>query len=190
MFDKVSTEIELIDHLRIRYQVWANGIDSLSGILTGFSLARNFDMKNSFLPEFQLYLSKKFDYNPSAIAWLDIIKQQAGEKEYEISKFLELLDDFRNIDINELGKVGLTWEQRNFDFKRRLKSLNVDYPELPLKPPHQLLAVKIPNVNVHAFFYDGQENKYYEQCFKNFETLKHWAKECFAINEIDWGNKL
>jgi len=183
-FQSSSNDFELLDKIRVRYQMYAGDIRSLNGVLLGFSLAKKHYEMN--IPEFGKYLTDLKKVNSYAISWMDIVSSEARNKEYEIPIFYKYLDDFRKIKHETLGSIDLTWDQRDHDFKRSLSVMNIDYPSLPLKPPHKLVAVKIPGVKVHAFFYDENNSKYYEQCLGDFNRLKTWAKECFQIDEVQW----
>jgi hypothetical protein len=183
-FTSANNDFELLDRIRVRYQVFANDIKSLSGILLGFSLAKE-DYKSEIL-DFSKYLTDLKNVNPYAMSWMDIISKEAKNSEYEIPIFFKYLDDYRQTDLEVLGTVELSWEQRDFDFRRRIEKVNIDFPELPLKAPHKLEALKIPGVKVHAFFYNENGEKYYEQCLRDFDSLKEWAKDCFGIGEQQW----
>jgi hypothetical protein len=183
-FDKAKSDFELLDKLRVRYQMFATDIHSLSGILLGYRLAKSEEYESN-IQEFGEYLSKKNSVNPHAVSWMAQISEEAKNPEYEIPIFFENLDGYRDIEYEELGEVELSWDQRDFDFRRRLEVVNLEYPEIPLKPPHKLQAVRIPNVKVHAFFIDECGKRYYEQCLGDMEHLKKWASECFNIN--NWG---
>jgi hypothetical protein len=49
-----------------------------------------------------------------------------------------------------------------------------------------LKAVGIPGVRIHAFFFDENGFKYYEQCLGDMERLKKWAADCFNISSEEW----
>ena len=164
--------------------MYANDIDSLSGVLVGYSLAK--EDYNQNIGKFSNYLTDLKGLNPYAVSWTTVISSEAEKTEYEIPVFYQYLDEFRGIRHEVLGEVELSWEQRDFDFRRKVEVVNIDYPELPLKAPHKLQAVKIPGAKVHAFYYDEKGFKYYEQCLKDFSNLKKWARECFNINEHMW----
>jgi hypothetical protein len=183
-FKKAVSDFELLDIIRLRYQMFANDIKSLSGILCGYGLAKEAYEHN--IMEFSKYLTESRDENQHAVSWGMIIEREASKPEYEIPIFFTYLDEYRKIEYDILGEVELTWEQRDFDFRRLLKIVNIDYPELPIKAPHKLKAVKSPQGEVHAFYYDENELKYYEQCLREYPRLKKWARECFDINEKQW----
>lgn len=183
-FRVAKSDFELLDLIRLRYQMFANDIRSLCGILTGYSLAKENYEQN--IREFSQYLTDLKNVNPYAESWDMVISKEAEMTEYEIPVFYKYLDEYRKINHEVLGDVELSWEQRKFDFRRQVEKVNIDFPTLPLSAPHRLEAVKIPGVKMHAFYYDGNGNKYYEQCFKDFVYLKRWAKECFNINEQQW----
>ena len=184
-FEKAKSDFELLDKLRVRYQMYATNIQALSGVLLGYRLAKPNDYEES-IQEFSAYLSKENSVNPHAVSWMAQISDQAENLEYEIPIFYEHLDEYRQIKYEDLGEVVLSWEQRNYDFRRRLEIINMEYPEIPLKPPYKLRAVRIPNIKVHAFFIDENGKKYYELCLGDFPRLKKWAKDCFNINEEKW----
>lgn len=177
-------DFELLDLIRLRYQMYANDIDSLNGILVGYGLAKE-DYKQH-IGDFSKYLTDMKGMNPYAVSWTTVIVNEAEKTEYEIPVFYQYLDEFRNIRHEILGEVELSWEQRHFDFRRKFEQVNIDFPDLPLKAPNKLQAVKIPGVKTHAFHYDEKGHKYYEQCFKDFTHLKKWARESFNINEHMW----
>lgn len=184
-FDKAKSDFDLLDKLRVRYQMYATDIQALSGVLLGYSLAKSDDYEKN-IQEFSAYLSKKNSVNPSAVSWMAQISDEAKNSEYEIPIFYAHLDEYRHIKYEDLGEVVLSWEQRNYDFRRRLEIISMEYPEMPLKPPYKLRAVRIPNVKVHAFFIDEYGKKYYELCVGDFTRLKKWAKDCFNIHENKW----
>lgn len=183
-FRGAKSDFELLDLIRLRYQMFANHIRSLCGILTGYSLAKENYEQN--IREFSQYLTKLKNVNPHAVSWDMVISKEVEVTEYEIPVFYEYLDEYRKINHEVLGVVGLSLEQRVFDFYRQVEKVNIDFPALPISAPHKLKAVKIPGVKVHAFYYDENGSKYYEQCFRDFSYLKRWAKECFNINEQQW----
>jgi len=183
-FKDATSDFELLDLIRIRYQMFANNIQSLRGILTGYGLAR--DDYEQIICGFSEYLTDLKKVNPFAVSWDMIISNEAGNTEYEIPLFYKYLDEYRNINHEPLGEIELSWEQRNFYFRRCIEKISVDNPELPLKAPHRLIAVKIPGVKVHAFYYDEGGNKYYEQCLMDFARLKKWVSNCFNINQEQW----
>jgi hypothetical protein len=164
--------------------MYANDIKSLSGILLGYSLAKKNYINN--ISEFGKYLTDLKEVNPYAVSWMEIITKEAEYPDYEIPIFFQYLDEYRQIKYRSLGAVELTWEQRDYDFRRIIEKVNIDYPELPLKAPHKLEALEIPGVKIHAFYYDKNGYKYYEQCLGDFSRLKKWAKDCFNIDESQW----
>ncbi|WP_431685718.1 hypothetical protein [Hahella sp. NBU794] len=186
-FHEAKTALELLDLIRHRYQMFANDIDTLNGILVGYSMARKEFGWYDFAGEFRRFLMEKYslpeDY---PFSWVTIIKEQIVNCEYQVPVFFECLDAHRKLEIQLLGEATLTQNQRYFDFKRMLRHTSVDYPKLPLKPPHVLKAVKIPEVKVHAFFYDEKGCKYYEQAFSDFEHVLAWGEQCFDIPEGQW----
>ena len=176
--------LEHLDHIRQRYQIFANDIYTLTGFLIGYGLVNYRD--DSFLTDFQSYISKKNKVSLN-VPFQHQISLEAGNKEYEVPIFFTYLDEFRGIEYECLGATQLSYEQKCFDFQRRIKDLNLEYPKLPIEPPHKLKIVKIPNVKVHAFYYDKNDRKYYEQCFIDFEEAQKWAKFCFNIDRKQWG---
>lgn len=191
-FHNAVSDFELLDKIRVRHQMFANNLSMLHGVLVGYHLAKNKEAEDSFKPnisDFHQYLSKQNQVNATAVSWVEQITNEVEYEEYEISKFFEYLDAFREIQYESLGEAILSFEQRDFDFRRRLKGCNIDDAKhLPLHPipPHTLKAVKIPNVKVHAFFYDENGNKYNEQCLGDMDQLINWAKECFDIHPSQW----
>ena len=185
IFHKAKSDFELLDMLRVRYQMFAEDIQSLNGILLGYSLARP-DGYESNIQDFSANLSKMNGVNPHAVSWMEQISNEARHPEYEIPVLFTHLDQYRSVKYDELGEVELTWEQRDFDFRRRLEKINVDYMELPLKQPHVLKAIRIPGAKVHAFFFDENNFKYYEQCLGDMERLEKWATDCFNIGPTQW----
>ncbi len=179
-----KSDFELLDIVRRRYQMYVRNITELRGFITGYGLAK-IDYESN-LPDFSKYLTDLKKVNPYAVSWDSLIAEEAGEQDYEIPLFFTYLDEFRNIQAEVLCEVDLTWDHREFDFRRMLKNTNIDYPSLPIKAPHILKAVKIPGVSVHAFYFDETGFKYYEQCLRDLDYLKSWAKECFNINEEEW----
>ncbi len=183
-FNSAANDFEFLDRIRLRYQMFANDIKSLSGMLCGYALAKE-NYENN-IRKFSEYLTDSKGENPHAVSWETIIEREAQKPEYEIPIFFTYLDNYRRITYDELGVIELSWEQRNFDFRRLLRIINIDYPELPIKAPHILKAVKSPFVEVHAFYFDENKFKYYEQCLRDYPRLKKWARECFNINEQQW----
>ncbi len=183
-FHNAKSDFELLDLIRMRYQMYAGDLRTLAGILLGFSMAKSEYETN--LDEFSRHLTESKDVNPHAVSWVKVITREAEQPEYEIPLFFDYLDKFRNIDHEVLGSVELSAEQRHFDFQRSARIMSVDYPKLPLKPPHRLQAVKIPGHSVHAFYFDELGQKYFEQCLREFDYLKKWAKECFDIDPEQW----
>ena len=184
-FHKANSDFELLDILRLRYQMFANDIRTLSGILLGYSLSRPKDYVSS-IPEFSAYLSKRNKVNPHAVSWVEQVIKEANNPQYEIPTFFTLLDQYRNTVHEEIAGVELTCEQRHFDFHRCLENVNMDYPEIPLKPPHTLKAIRISGAKVHVFYIDESNVKYYEQCLGDMEYVKRWAKDCFSIEPTQW----
>ena len=183
-FREATNDFELLDILRLRYQMFANDIRTLSGILSGYGLAKDKYERN--ISEFSKYLTGLRHENPHTVSWEIIIERESERPEYEIPIFFTYLDEYRENKHVVLGEVELSWEQRDFEFRRHLKIMNIDYPELPIKAPHILNAVESPLGEVHAFYCDGNNFKYYEQCLREFPRLKQWTQECFNINEQQW----
>lgn len=183
-FKAARSDFELLDKIRIRYQMYAEDIQTLGGLLVGYCLAQ-VDYKRN-IRDFASYLANKKEVNPLTVSWMEIISSETTDPNYEIPVFFQYLDEYREISYDQLGSVKLSWEQRYFDFHRQIENVNIDFPRLPLKAPHKLEAVKIPGVKVHAFYYDENGVKYYEQCLGDYDNLKSWAKECFNIDETQW----
>ncbi|AZZ92800.1 hypothetical protein ENC22_16970 [Hahella sp. KA22] len=135
-FHEAKTALELLDLIRHRYQMLANDIDTLNGILMGFSMANGEFGWYDFAGDFRRYLMEKYslpeDY---PFSWTTIIKEQAVNCEYQVPVFFECLAAHRKLEIQLLGEATLTRDQRYFDFERMLRQTNVDYPSLPLNPP-------------------------------------------------------
>ncbi len=186
VFSEAKSELELIDMIRVRYQMWAEDLDTLNGILIGYHLAGKYSDPSKSLDGFREFLIKKYSLGDYPFSWLKILKDQVNQRRYEIPLFFENLDEFRGLDIRLLGEVTLTWEQRDFEFRRLVDLVNIDYPDLPMKAPHKLTAVEIPGVRIHAFYYDKDGHKYYEQCLRKLDRLLKWSKDCFNIPEEQW----
>lgn len=185
-YDAPLSDFELLDKIRLRHQIYAQNVHGICGILVGYQMARTENFQNDEIGGGASFLAAKNDVNPHAVHWTEQIIREAQREEYEIPTFFAHLDDFRGLGMTTLAEADLTDEQRHFDFHRRLSIVNVDYPELPLMPPHRLVAVRIPTVRVHAFYFDARGKKYYEQCFKDIAHLKRWAEDCFGLGASQW----
>jgi len=74
-FSGAKNDFELLDLLRFRYQMYANDISSLNGILIGYALAN--EKYKDEMRDFGSYLSDLESYNSSAISWSKFISRKA-----------------------------------------------------------------------------------------------------------------
>jgi len=183
-FKNAKSDFELLDKIRMRYQMYAHDLSSLVGILTGYSMASN-EFEDD-MGGFSSYFSKLKNYNSRALHWSEYIKREAELPEYEIPIFFKYLDEYREIVYEVLGTVELTSEQRYAFFQVRIKNINMDYPELPLKPPHRLECVSLEDGRVRVFYFNHGNEKYYEQTLGDFDYCKQWAKSLFNIDGSSW----
>lgn len=164
--------------------MYADNIDMLAGILIGFGLSQN--QRDEEFEGFHNFLAKKLNLNPNLYGWMEMVKLIATDTQFEVSVFFSLWDEFRNIDREVVADVVLTRDQRYFDFQRRIAIVNIDKPELPLKAPHKIKAIKMFNNRVHATFFDENEKLYYEIGLRNFEQLLKWSQDCFDVPKEQW----
>lgn len=183
-FKSFTTKFELLDAIRVRHQMYASSIEALSGILTGFSIAQN--ITDEEFDGFHRFLAKKLNKKYNYYSWMELIESVSEDKEYEVSIFYKFLDEFRCTKNKIIAEVNLTYDQRRFDFDRRIVHVNIDKPCLPLKAPDKMIAIELNSDRVYAFYYDNENIKYFEQYLGDKEDLFKWAKNCYDIPSKQW----
>ena len=95
-FINAKNDFELLDMIRVRYQMYANDINMLSGILTGYSLDKENYTNN--IRDFGKYLADLKGVNSYVLSWMEIISSEAEHPDYEIPIFFQYLDGYRQIN--------------------------------------------------------------------------------------------
>jgi len=162
---------------------------ALSYLLSGYSLARDKFNSEQF-EEFTDYIFKTLGDRKNKETWYQLIRQSVHHPGHEISRFYELLDQFRKTEIKILGSVSLSRSNKDHysSIERHdlVLSRTTGFEELvSIPPPSRLEAVTI-NENTHAFFYSEKNKKIYEMCLRTFPRLKEWAKDVFNIDLEQW----
>jgi hypothetical protein len=189
---------ELIDSIRTRLGLYighespTNLHSFLNGYIYGKELHKKEDFGRGEFGGFDDWVAQKLSYTASTSGWAYMIADQRSDDREGIWLFFELLDEYRNIQNEEIGRVVYNENKHKIDCSwggyAKFKKIRGTFKAIKKANPTEIIIKKMNfaqncyslvavNDKNEVLFMRYEENV--EGCIKN-------AKRIFGIEEEEW----